>query len=135
MVIEHVIAIYVADLKRSKAFYQDLLELVVTFDSDWCVQMSSVQHPALKLTLQPRNHELIPEAYRHTPQGFSIAFVVDDVDRLYQRARSMNLRIIKAPTNEMYGQRRFLTLDPDGGLVDVSSPCEPSPEFIARYMS
>lgn len=44
----------------------------------------------------------------------------------------MNLEIIQEPTNEEYGQRRFLTVDPDGLLVDVSSPCEPSAEFMTK---
>ena len=45
----------------------------------------------------------------------------------------MGLKIIQEPRNEIYGQRRFLTIDPDGLLIDVSSNCEPSPEFVAKY--
>jgi len=47
----------------------------------------------------------------------------------------MGLEVIQKPRDEMYGQRRFLTVDPDGLLVDVSSDCEPSAEFVAKYMS
>ena len=35
----------------------------------------------------------------------------------------------------MQKPRRFLTLDPDGLLVDVSSNFEPSAEFVQKYMS
>jgi len=34
----------------------------------------------------------------------------------------MNIPIIQEPKNEAYGQRRFLTKDPDGCLLDICSP-------------
>lgn len=135
MVSEMVTAIYVESLDQSQAFYNQLLGLVPIFESDWAVQLSSPKNESVNLTLQPRDHELIPQAFRKSPQGTSIAFVVSDCDEIFEKALSMGLEIIKKPTNEAYGQRRFLTVDPDGLLVDVSSDCEPSSEFKAKYMS
>jgi len=128
-------AIYVDDLERSKDFYTELLGLAVVFDSDWIVQVASPADESINLTLQPRNHELVPEEFKNSPQGVSIAFVVPDTDEVYAKATAMGLRIVREPKNEIYGQRRFLTVDPDGLLVDVSSLCEPSPEFRAQYMN
>jgi len=135
MVSEMVVAVYSDDLQKSKKFYTDLLGLVPIFDSDWVVQMTSKDNEHLNLTLQLRTHDSIPEDFRKKPQGFSIAFVVPDVDSVFKTARSMGLEIVQPPKNEDYGQRRFLTLDPDGLLVDVSSNCEPSAEFVKKYMS
>ena len=135
MVSEMVVGVYSDDLQKSKKFYTDLLGLVPIFDSDWVVQMTSRDNENLNLTLQLRTHDSIPEAYRKKPQGFSITFVVPDVDSVFETAQSMGLDIVQPPKNEDYGQRRFLTLDPDGLLVDVSSDCEPSPEFVQKYMS
>ncbi|XOV83661.1 MAG: VOC family protein [bacterium] len=132
---EMVTAIYVADLERSKNFYCDLLGLVPIFESDWVIQLSSAANQSLNLTLQPRNNELIPQDFQKPPQGMSIAFVVPDSDAIFSTSLEMGLEIIKEPTNEVYGQRRFLTVDPDGLLIDVSSDCEPSPEFVEQYMS
>jgi len=126
-------AIYVDDLKRSRDFYINLLGLMPTFETDWIVQLSAPENENINLTLQPKTHDLVPEGFRKQPQGFSIAFVVDDCDRIYVKARSLGLKIVQSPKNEEYGQRRFLTVDPDGTLVDVSSACEPSPEFVAKY--
>ena len=61
--------------------------------------------------------------------------MVADVDSVFETAQNMGLDIVQPPKNEDYGQRRFLMLDPDGLLVDVSSDCEPSPEFVQKYMS
>lgn len=73
--------------------------------------------------LQPKNHELIPKDFQKTPQGTSLVFVVDGCDQYYQKAVSMSLNIIQSPKNEAYGQRRFLTVDSDGLLIDISSQC------------
>ena len=128
-------AIYVADLERSKAFYCQLLGLIPVFDSDWIVQVASPNDASVTLTLQPRQHELVPDGFREPPQGMSIAFVVPNTDEVYGKATAMGLHIVQEPKDEIYGQRRFLTVDPDGLLVDVSSNCEPSAEFKAKYMA
>ena len=135
MVSEMVVGVYSSDLEQSKGFYVELLQLVPTFESDWVIQLTSRANENLNLTLQLRTHESIPKEYRKKPQGFSIAFVVPDVDSVYKKARTMNLEIIQAPKDEDYGQRRFLTLDPDGLLVDVSTDCESSAEFVRKYLS
>ncbi len=135
MVTEMVTAIYSNDLEESKRFYASLLGLEVIFDSEWVVQLSSPANKSINLTLQPRDHDLIPERFRKPPQGFSIAFVVPDADEVFERALEMGLEIIQEPKNEVYGQRRFLAVDPNGMLLDVSADCEPSAEFAAKYMS
>ena len=135
MVSEMVVGVYSDDLQKSKKFYADLLGLVPIFDSDWVVQMTSPSNENLNLTLQLRTHDSIPEAFRKNPQGFSIAFVVPDVDSVFETAKRIGLEIVQTPKNEAYGQRRFLTLDPNGLLVDVSSDCDPAPEFVRKYMS
>ena len=135
MVSDMVVGVYSDDLQASKSFYADLLDLVPMFDSDWVIQMTSKDNQNLNLTLQLRSHGSIPEAFRKKPQGFSITFVVPDVDSVFETAKGMGLEIIQPPKNEEYGQRRFLTLDPNGLLVDVSSDCEPSAEFVQKYMS
>ncbi|MGD1860883.1 MAG: VOC family protein [Leptolyngbyaceae cyanobacterium] len=126
-------ALYVEDLGASKSFYYDLLGLKPSFEADWIVQLTDSENEAVQLIIQPRNHDLVPAAFRRSPQGSSIAFVVHDCDALYKKAQSMGLEIIQEPKNEYYGQRRFLTVDPDGMLIDISSNCNPSPEFMEKY--
>ncbi len=133
MVSRIVTAIYVNDLNLSKKFYCDLLGLEKTFEADWIVQLTSPINKDINLTLQPVNDQLIPLDFQKQPQGFSVAFVVNNCDEIYAKALSLNLNIVQKPMNEIYGQRRFLTTDPDGVLVDISSECEPSPEFMEKY--
>lgn len=130
-----VIGVYTDNLEASKDFYQSLLDMEVQFEAAWIVQLTSPSNKSINLTLQPREDDLIPPAFRKLPQGASITFVVPDADVVYTRALEMGLEIVQEPKDEAYGQRRFLTVDPSGLLVDVSSECEPSAEFIAKYMS
>jgi len=130
-----VVCVYVEDLAVSTAFYADLLGLVTTFESDWIVQLTSEANQELNLSLQLRSHDLVPEHFQQKPQGVSIAFVVPDTDVVFEKAKSMQLAIVQEPRDEEYGQRRFLTTDPDGLLIDVSSLCEPSAAFVQKYMS
>ena len=129
-----VTTLYVDNLERSKVFYSELLGLSPSFEADWIIQLSSPDNKAIELMLQPKSHELIPLAFQKSPQGSSLVFVVDDCEELYKKALSMRLEIIQEPKDEAYGQRRFLTVDPDGLLIDIGSECEPSAEFMAKYM-
>ena len=110
------------DLAASKAFYVELLGLQVKYDSDWYVQLCVKDNPELEYGLIKRDHDLVPDEYQQSPTGMYVTFVVADVEQVYQQALNMGIPIIQAPRDEFYGQRRFLTRDPAGCLIDVCSP-------------
>ena len=110
------------DLALSKDFYVELFGLQVKYDSDWYVQLGLPGNPEIEYGIIRRNHSLVPKEYQNKPNGIYITFVVPDVDAAYQKALTMNIPIVQEPRNEFYGQRRFLTQDPNGCLVDVCSP-------------
>ena len=110
------------DLPKCKAFYVNLLDFQVKYDSDWYVLLCSLQDPEIEYGIIQRDHELVPEAYQHRPNGMYVTFVVEDVDLVYTRAVEMGIAIIQPPRNEFYGQRRFLVKDPSGCLIDICSP-------------
>lgn len=109
-------------LPESRDFYVELLGCKVNYDSDWYVQLSSPSNPELEFGIIRRNHELVPEPYQTAPTGMYMTFVVANVDEIYAKAIAKGLEIIQEPRNEFYGQRRFLTVDPNGCLVDICSP-------------
>ncbi len=112
------------NLQQSKEYYVELLGLNVKYDSDWYVQLSSPDDPEIEFGIIQRDHELIPTEYQQKPNGMYVTFVVADVDAAYQKALEMGVRILQEPRNEFYGQRRFLTQDPNGCLIDICSPFE-----------
>ena len=110
------------DLSASKDFYVELLGFNVKYDSDWYVQLCSSENSEIEYGIIKRNHELMPSEYQKLPNGMYVTFVVPDVDVIYKKALEMHISIIQEPRNEFYGQRRFLTKDPNGCLIDICSP-------------
>ncbi|MEM8968934.1 MAG: VOC family protein [Bacteroidota bacterium] len=60
--------------------------------------------------------------------GFYTIFVVDNTDEVFKIAKTEGFEVLSEPTDTFYGQRRSLLKDPNGALVDVSSPI-PNFEF------
>ncbi len=112
------------NLASSKEFYVSLLGLEIKYDSDWYVQLCVPENPEVEYGLIKRDHELVPNQFQKSPTGMYVTFVVPDVEAAYQRAMKMGAPIIQEPRNEFYGQRRFLTHDPNGCLLDICSPWE-----------
>jgi catechol 2,3-dioxygenase-like lactoylglutathione lyase family enzyme len=110
------------NLPASRDFYVELLGFKVAYDSDWYVQMQSPANPELEFGIICRISELVPKSFQTRPTGMYMTFVVPDVDVAFRIAQRMKLQIIQEPKNEFYGQRRFLTLDPNGCLLDICSP-------------
>ena len=111
-------------LAESRDFYVELLDFTVKYDSDWYVQLVSKENAEFEFGIIRRDHELVPLKYQTSPGGVYVTFVVSNVDQSYEKALAMKLTIVQPPRNEFYGQRRFLTVDPNGFLIDICSPWE-----------
>ncbi len=109
------------NLTKSKNFYTKLFDLEVNYESDWFIHLIS-KNQQLELGIIDRTNEIIPDGFQKNPQGFYITFIVDDVDKIFKIVESEGLEIISKPTDTFYGQRRLLMKDPDGALIDISSP-------------
>lgn len=121
-------------LPETRDFYVRLLGFEVAFDSDFYVALRSPEADdgaVCELAVWAVGHEMVPPPYRADPAGIVLTFVVDDVDALHIEARRQGLLVVAPPRDQFYGRRRMLVTDPNGLLVDVSSPSTPSPEFRA----
>jgi len=103
------------NLQNSKNFYTKLFNFRVDYDSDWFIHLVS-KDGQLELGIIDRVNQIVPEEYQNLPTGFYTTFVVDNADE-----------VVEIPTDTIYGQRRLLLKDPNGSLVDVSSPI---PNFV-----
>ena len=112
------------NLPHSRDFYVELLGLSVKYDSDWYVQLCLPGNPDIEYGIIQRDHELIPVDFQKAPTGMYVTFVVDDVDVIYEKALKIGAPIVQEIRNEFYGQRKFLTKDPNGCLLDICSPWE-----------
>ena len=108
-------------LAESRDFYVKLFDFIVDYDSDWFVHLIS-KDKRLELGIIDQKSELVPDEFKQKPNGFYVTFVVNKVDEVYETAKTENFEVVDQPINTFYGQRRLLLKDPNGCLVDVSSP-------------
>ena len=109
------------NLAESRDFYTKLFDFNVDFESDWFVHLIS-KDQKLELGMIDRTNDVVPEDFQNNPQGFYVTFVVDNADTIFEIAKTENFEIIYEPADTFYGQRRLLLKDPNGTLVDISSP-------------
>jgi catechol 2,3-dioxygenase-like lactoylglutathione lyase family enzyme len=107
------------NLQKSKDFYVNILDFKPQFESNWYINLKS-NDSQLEIGLFPKTTDLIPSHYVQSPSGVNLAFVVNDLDEVHDRAMRMNAQIILEPEGDFYGQRRMLLEDPNGILLDIS---------------
>lgn len=126
--------IMTGNVATTKAFYTEHFPFAVTFDSDWYVSLKLDQQPSFELALLNPQHETVPETFRsELSGGLILNFEVDDVDEEYARLRAAGLPIHLELRSEDFGQRHFITSDPNGVLIDVIMVIPPVGEYAAQY--
>lgn len=109
------------NLAESRDFYTKLFDFNIDYDSDWFVHLISKDRQ-LELGIISRTSEIVPESIKDNPNGFYLTFVVENADDVFEIAKKEGFEIVSEPSDTFYGQRRLLLKDPNGAVVDVSSP-------------
>ena len=109
-------------LEESKEFYIQLFDFRVDYDSDWFVHL--IAKNGFELGILKASSTVTPPEVEATYGGYYLTFVVDDVDEVYEQCKAAGVDILEAPRSLDYGQRRLLLKDPNGVVLDVSSPVE-----------
>lgn len=121
------------DVAATAAFYKEHFRFQALFDSGWYVHLRSSEDKRVNLGIVAGDHETIPASGRGKASGLLINFEVKDADAVYQRVAAAGLPILLSLRDEAWGQRHFITQDPNGVLIDVIKPIPPSAEFAAQY--
>ena len=115
------VALKVASLTRSRAFYETLFGMRVVWHPDpENVYLSSGQD---NLALHQIPLSELSEYKQGTGQYLDhVGFIVDSadtVDQLFRDAEQAQARIVKRPTRHRDGSYSFYVADPDGNTVQV----------------
>jgi uncharacterized glyoxalase superfamily protein PhnB len=121
------------DVAGQAAFYKAHFAFEALFEIDWYVHLRSTEDKRVNLGIVRWDHETVPTEGRAKTQGLLINFEVRDPDAFYKRAQAAGLPILLTLRDEVFGQRHFITRDPQGVLIDVIKPIRPSAEFLAQY--
>ncbi len=120
-------------LAESKRFYVKHFPLEVTFDSDWYVSFKSTGERPFELALLDYQHDTVPADFRKNfSGGLIINFEVEDVDSVFERFKKAGAPIHQELRSEAFGQRHFITSDPNGVLIDVIKVIPFLDEFAAQ---
>lgn len=123
------------DVAGTAKFYSDNFRFQPSFESDWYIHLQSSEDKAVNIAVLQGTHETVPQTARGRVGGLIINFEVEDVDAEFDRARANGLPILLPLRDEPFGQRHFITVDPNGVLIDVITPIPPSEEFMQQYLS
>ena len=127
--------IMTADVAASAAFYQSHFGFIPLFTSDWYVHLQLEGDPSVNLAIMDGQHHTIPKAGRGQVSGLLLNFEVEDPDAVHDCLKAAGLPIVVSLRDEAYGQRHFITSDPNGVLIDIIKPIPPNGEFAAQYLA
>lgn len=123
-------------VEESSKFYTDYFGFDIVYKADWYVSLKKSESKIpFELALLDVSHPTIPAAYQKSVQGLILNFEVEDVDKEYRRLIiSEKLPLQLDIRNEEFGQRHFITSDPNGVLIDVIKIIPPSEEESTQYV-
>ena len=125
--------IMTAEVAATAAFYIRHFGFRPLFEVDWYVHLQSAEDARVNLAVMDGSHPTIPAVGRGRVSGLLLNFEVEDVDAEYERLKAAGLPMLLELRDEAFGQRHFITQDPNGVLIDVIKPIPPSAEFAALY--
>jgi catechol 2,3-dioxygenase-like lactoylglutathione lyase family enzyme len=120
----------------SSVFYTSNFGFETVYEADWYVslRMTNNQVP-YELALLDATHPTIPEVYRKPVQGLILNFEVEAVDLEYKRLiQDRKLPLLLDIRDEEFGQRHFITSDPNGVLIDIIQLIAPSEAEGTQYI-
>ncbi len=113
-------------LSESRDFYIQHFNFELGFESVWYVHLNMIGRPEIQLAFVNDQHQTIPAGFHHSAQGVILNFEVEDVDHEYNRLSQAGLTMHLSLRSEEWGQRHFITADPNGILIDVIKIIPPS---------
>lgn len=125
--------IMTGDVAGTAAFYRRHFGFVALFEADWYVHLQHHGDASVNLAVLDGDHATIPAQGRGRAAGLLLNFEVDDVDAVHERLVAAGLPVLLALRDEDFGQRHFITADPNGVLIDIIKPIPPSADYAAQY--
>jgi len=123
-------------LIECRDFYVKYFDFEVAFQSTIYIQLSiqSENGSAFSLALMPPDNPFTAEFKDvFEGKGAYVTIQVEDIRKLYEQLKDEGLSFITPVRDELWGQRHFVTKDPNGTIVDVVENIEPAKGFYDQY--
>lgn len=135
---DHYPLITTPSLAEARDFYITHFDFQVAFEASWFVYLAGPGEDGTRgatLAFMHPDHPSNPpgpEAFNGL--GMILTVETGDAASAFERLRSGGAPIVHPLTEEKWGQRRFMTRDPAGVLVDVVEQIAPEAGFWDQYM-
>ncbi|WP_422026531.1 VOC family protein [Roseovarius sp.] len=125
-------------LEATRDFYVTRFGFDVAFEASWFVYLVGPAEAdgrgATLAFMHPDHPSTPPGPESFDGKGMILTVEVSDAAAVYERFKAGGAPIVHPLTDEAWGQRRFMTRDPAGVLVDVVEQIEPKAGFWDQYM-
>jgi uncharacterized glyoxalase superfamily protein PhnB len=126
--------IMTSEVSKTADFYCTHFDFEKAFDSDWYIHLISTNDKSVNLAILDGHHETVPAVARGQVSGVILNFEVENVDAEYERLSNAGLEMLLPIRDEAFGQRHFITQDPNGVLLDVIKVIPPTGEYVDQYL-
>ncbi|TCM96568.1 catechol 2,3-dioxygenase-like lactoylglutathione lyase family enzyme [Paenibacillus sp. BK033] len=116
------ITLFVEDLQRSKAFYQETFKLDIIYEDENCA-VFDYGNTSINLLDQSNARELIEPAQvgsRGDGARFQFTIQVPDVDRVCDELEAQGVKLMNGPITRPWGRRTACFADPDGHVWEIA---------------
>ena len=100
-------------LDESKDFYINFLGLTLAMDMKWILTFVSSSNPTAQISI------VHSDKLDNSNPNITLSIEVSDIDKFYEKAKSLNYEITYEITNEPWGVRRFAVKDPNGVTINL----------------
>jgi catechol 2,3-dioxygenase-like lactoylglutathione lyase family enzyme len=116
------ITLFVEDLQRSKAFYQEVFGLEVVYEDESSAALN-FGNTIINLLAVAAARDLIEPATVASPTGGSrvqLTIWVDDADTVCEAIELHGVALLNGPIDRDWGKRTASFLDPDGNIWEIA---------------
>ena len=116
------ITLFVEDLQRSKAFYQNAFDLPIVYEDKNSAVFKFDNTIINLLSISEAPNLIAPAAVGLKESGsrFQFSIWVDDADAVCTELASRRVELLNGPMNREWGMRTAAFADPDGHIWEVA---------------
>lgn len=115
--------IYTKNVSECERFYTDYFGFGVKFKVEGFVVLQNIESPEYELLFCIPNSPFVHEVFHpeFNGKGVILQFEVEDINKEYNRLKSLNLEIVVDLVTEEVNGTHFTVKDPSGLLIDIVS--------------
>ncbi|MBO9598155.1 MAG: VOC family protein [Cohnella sp.] len=116
------ITLFVEDLRRSRAFYQETFRLSIRYEDEDCA-VFDFGNTCINLLRRTNAAELIePARVGRIEDGvrFQFTIQVPDIDRVCNELKAQDVNLLNGPITRPWGRRTACMADPDGYVWEIA---------------